>query len=127
MSKTLAEKIAATRILLAKYEAQEYTLAVANNIEKDDTVTIKFGRGDKAREVTGTVIGVADTDNGRFVAVLDADLNSYKVHVRDVLANPNADARNAEAASAEVAPEAVEDDAAAAAADAIEGDPLAEA
>lgn len=118
MAKTLEEKIAATRALLAKYEAQAYTAAVANNIEKGDTVTIKFGRGDKAREVTGDVIGVADTDNGRFVAVLDAELNSYKVHVRDVLANPNADARNA---ADDAAPEG--DEIADAAAEAA-GDPL---
>lgn len=123
MAKTLEEKIAATRILLAKYEAQAYTLAVSNNIEKDDTVTIKFGRGDKAREVTGTVIGVKDGDNGRTVAVLDADLNTYKVHVRDVIANPNADARNAaDAAATEVAPEG--EDLADLAAGAADEDPL---
>lgn len=123
MAKTLEEKIAATRILLAKYEAQAYTLAVSNNIEKDDTVTIKFGRGDKAREVTGTVIGVKDGDNGRTVAVLDADLNTYKVHVRDVIANPNADARNAaDAAETEVAPEG--EDLADLAAGAADEDPL---
>lgn len=123
MSKTLIEKLAAAKALVAKYEAAIAAEAITNNIERGDAVVIKFGRGNTARNVSGTVVGVADTDNGRFVAVLGDNLDTYKVHVRDVIENASAIGRSTvtEEATPDVAEVAV-DEADAAALAAFEND-----
>lgn len=116
MARTINEKLTAAIALVAKYEAEIAADAISNNIAEGDNVTIKFGRGAKVRDVAGRVIGVRDTDNGRFVAVLDAELNTFKVHVRDVVSNEDADARNTPVPNADVASDEVASD-----------DPLSEA
>lgn len=95
MSKTLEEKLTAAVALVAKYRSQIAAIAISNNIAVDDDVVVKFGRGDKVRNVAGRVIGVRDTEQGRVVAVIDENLDTFKVNVRDVVSNTTADARNA--------------------------------
>lgn len=105
MSKTLNEKLAAAKALVAKYEAQIKAEAILNNIELSDKVTIKFGRAEKVRHINGTVVGLNNTDNGLMVAVLSDDFKPYTVHARDVIDNASASVREpavADEASAEV-------------------------
>jgi len=90
MSKTLNEKLAAAKALVAKYEAAIKAEAILNNIAVGDKVTIKFGRAEKVRNVGGTVVGLNNTDNGLMVAVLSDDFTPYKVHARDVIENASA-------------------------------------
>lgn len=93
MSKTLNEKLAAAKALVAKYEAQIKAEAILNNIELSDKVTIKFGRAEKVRHINGTVVGLNNTDNGLMVAVLSDDFKPYTVHARDVIENASAEGR----------------------------------
>jgi hypothetical protein len=97
---TLDEKIAQTEARLAKLKQQKLTESLLNNIEKGDKVTIKFGRSDKVRNIEGEVVGVALPN----IAVLGSDLDTYKVHVRDVIANPTAIARTGVADVEEISP-----------------------
>lgn len=87
---TLDQKIEQAEARLAKLRQQKLTESLLNNIEKGDKVTIKFGRADKVRHIDGEVVGVALPN----IAVLAGDLETYKVHVRDVVANPTAAERN---------------------------------
>lgn len=126
MSKTIEEKLAAARNLVAKYEQQIKSDAIINNVEEGDAVTIKFGRGDKVRTVAGKIVGKNATDTGLTVVVLGDDFKPYTVFARDILTNDAAEARNA-AAAGEVAPEAAEgavEDLADLAAGAADEDPL---
>lgn len=86
---TLDQKIEQVEARLAKLRQQKLTESLLNNIEKGDKVTIKFGRADKVRHIEGEVVGVALPN----IAVLAADLETYKVRVRDVIANPTAAGR----------------------------------
>jgi len=83
---TLDQKIEQAEARLAKLRQQKLTESLLNNIEKGDKVTIKFGRADKVRHIEGEVVGVALPN----IAVLAGDLETYKVHVRDVVSNPTA-------------------------------------
>lgn len=83
---TLDQKIEQAEARLAKLRQQKLTESLLNNIEKGDKVTIKFGRADKVRHIDGEVVGVALPN----IAVLAGDLETYKVHVRDVVSNPTA-------------------------------------
>jgi len=83
---TLDQKIEALETRLAKLRQQKLTESLLSNIEKGDKVTIKFGRADKVRHIEGEVVGVALPN----VAVLAGDLETYKVNVRDIIANPTA-------------------------------------
>lgn len=83
---SLDDKIAALKARLAKLEQQKLTESLLENIQKGDKVTIKFGRGEKVREIDGEVVGVSLPN----VAVLSDDLDTYKVHIRDVISNPAA-------------------------------------
>lgn len=98
---TLDEKIARAKAYLAKLEQQKLTEALTNDILEGDRVTIKFGRGDKTRNIDGKVVGTQDTKDGKIVAVLGDDFGTYKVHVRDVLANPTQAERSAPVADVE--------------------------
>lgn len=89
---TLDQKIEQAEQRLAKLRQQKLTEELLTNIERGDKVTIKFGRGDKVRNIEGEVVGVAIPN----IAVLAGDLETYKVHVRDVIDNPTAVERNAE-------------------------------
>jgi len=100
---TLDQKIEQAEARLAKLKQQKLTESLLTNIEKGDTVTIKFGRADKVRHIEGEVVGVALPN----IAVLAADLETYKVHVRDVIANPKA-AERAGRGEPVVAPEEID-------------------
>lgn len=86
---TLDQRIEQAEARLAKLRQQKLTESLLSNIEKGDKVTIKFGRADKVRHIEGEVVGVALPN----IAVLAGDLETYKVHVRDVIANPTASER----------------------------------
>ena len=86
---TLDERIAQAKQRLAKLEQQKLTESLLENIEKGDSVTVKFGRADKVRHITGEVVGVSLPN----IVVLSGDLETVKVHVRDVIENPDAAAR----------------------------------
>lgn len=103
--RSLAQKIEATRALLAKYLALENSLAQINNVEVGDDVTFKFGRAEKARNISGKIIAIGDTEQGRIVAVQTGeglDVKTVKVRAADIVSNPSADARNAEDGEAPV-------------------------
>jgi hypothetical protein len=101
---TLDQKIENTEKLLAKYKALRNSLAQINNVQVGDAgVTFKFGRSDKARTEVGTVIGIADSPQGKLVAIQTGegiDVAVRKVRAADILSNPAADARNAEGGEA---------------------------
>jgi preprotein translocase subunit YajC len=86
---TLDQKIEQAEARLAKLRQQKLTESLLSNIERGDKVTVKFGRADKVRNIEGEVVGVALPN----IVVLGADLETVKVHVRDVIANPSAEAR----------------------------------
>lgn len=122
---TTAEKLEQAKARVAKLEQALLTEQLLNNIEEGDQVKIKFGRGEKVRHIDGKVVGVARADDGTVsaVAVIDSELATYKVAVRDVLANPTADARRNDGQTTEAAAASLDsvdaDDAA--------GDPLEQA
>lgn len=101
---SLEQRIAATEKLLAKYRAQLNAEKQINNVQVGDAnVTFKFGRSEKSREETGTVIGIADTAQGKVVAIQvgeGIDIAIRKVRAADIISNPAADARNAEGGEA---------------------------
>lgn len=133
---TLAERIANTEALLAKYKAKQKSIAIVNNVEVGDTVTIKYGRGDKVRNISGSVVGIKDENDVRSVVVLGEDFKPYTVRAADITENAAAAARGgieltaeeaalaAEVDADDAADELTDADAAAAASDA---DPLANA
>lgn len=94
---TLDQKIEQAEARLAKLRQQKLTETLLSNIERGDKVTIKFGRADKVRHIEGEVVGVALPN----IAVLAGDLETYKVHVRDVVSNPTAADRAAPVANVE--------------------------
>lgn len=99
--RTLEEKIALTRALLAKYEAQANALQQINNVEVGDDITFNFGRADKVRSLTGVVQAVGDTEFGRMVAVLSGEgINAEikKIRAEHITENRTAAARSGEAA-----------------------------
>jgi len=99
--KTLAEKLAAAEALVEKYKREIALETIKNDIADKDDVDFSFGRGDSKRTMTGTVAGLADTDQGKIVAVSitdDAGLPEIKrVNIRDILVNRTADERRAAA------------------------------
>lgn len=100
--KTLAEKITATRVLLAKYEQQELTASIVNNIEAADDVDFNYGRGETRRVITGRVVTVGDSDQGKLAVVQfgeGLDVKVVKVRVADITANRTAAERTAAEAS----------------------------
>lgn len=97
MAKTTEEKLVAARALVAKYEAAILADVIAANVQVGDEVSIKFGRGASVREVSGSIVGIAD----RTAVVLTPELKTFKVNFRDIVSNPAAEARNAAAAPAE--------------------------
>lgn len=83
---TIEQKIAQLEGRIAKLRQQQLTEQLLSNIERGDKVTIKFGRGEKVRNIDGEVVAVALPN----VVVVSEDLESFKVHVRDIIANPTA-------------------------------------
>ena len=127
---TLAERIANTKALLAKYEAKAKSIAIVNNVEVGDAVTIKYGRGEKVRSITGDVVGIKDENDVRSVVVLGSDFKPYTVRAADITENAAAAARGGIELTEEEAALAAEVDAEEAAdAEPVtdEADPLANA
>lgn len=83
---TVAQKIAALEARIAKLRQSELTEQMLTDVAKDDKVTIKFGRGEKVRNIEATVVAVSIPN----VVVLDGELNTYKINVRDIIANSTA-------------------------------------
>lgn len=90
--KSLEERMAAAKALVAKYEEQIAKGAAQADVQVGDVVTFKFGRGDTARELEGNIVAA---DDGKVVILVG--IKPYTVLVRDILANPTADARKPEA------------------------------
>ena len=107
--RSLDERIAATKALLAKYEQQKLTESILNNIEVGDDVDFLYGRSDSGegrRTLTGKVtVGLtADESWGNVVGVFAGegfDAKSYKVRVKDIKANRTAAQRDAAAPKAD--------------------------
>lgn len=87
--KTTEELLVIAKARVAKLEQRLLTEQLLNNVEVNDEVTIKFGRGEKVRHIAGKVVAT----NLPSLVVLDGEFNTYKVQVRDILSNPTADAR----------------------------------
>lgn len=95
---TTEQKLANAEALVAKYEDQLKREGLSNNIVLGDEVTFTFGRGETKRDIAGTVTGVRDDTNGRWVAVavgIGFDATTYRVRSTDITTNLRADARNA--------------------------------
>lgn len=98
MAKTNQEKLAAAVALVAKLTAAINSEAILNNVAKGNEVVFTFGRGDKKRELTGTVVGIRDDEKlGRLVAISvtgddEFDTQTYKVNVRDITENKSVEA-----------------------------------
>ena len=112
--KTTEELLVIAEARVAKLKQRLLTEQLLNNVEVNDEVTIKFGRGDKVRHVSGKVAATALPA----LVVVDGELNSYKVQVRDIISNPTADARRGDGVS--VVAEADEPEADAASVDPLE-------
>lgn len=105
-TRTLAEKIELTKALLAKYEQEQVTAAIMNNIEAGDDVTFKYGRGDTRKSIDGRVVTVGDSNQGKLAVVQygeGLDVKVVKVRVADITANRTAAERDAATAPAEEA------------------------
>lgn len=90
MSKrSIEERLVAAKALVAKYEEQIAKGTAQADVQVGDTVTFKFGRGDTARELSGNIVAA---DEGKVVILVG--IKPYTVFIRDILANPTADARN---------------------------------
>ena len=113
--KTDLEKLIDAKAYVAKLEARIAAAKLLNNVNVNDTVQFTFGRAEKARTLTGTVIGTKETPTGLQLAVSVGegfDATVYKPYARDITANLTA---------------AANDDAEAPASDEASEDPLAAA
>lgn len=111
-SRSLADRIVATRALLAKLEGQQRTEEVRRNLKAGDAVTFTYGRAEKARVLNGTVRGVGDVEAGKAVqrvAVIETgeglDLQTVRVNVAAIL-SIGSDTLEAAEEVADEAPEA---------------------
>lgn len=95
--RTLAEKLAAAERLVEKYKREMVLEQVKNDVRSDDVIRFQFGRGDKKRELTGTVTGTKTDDTQglmiRAVVGEGFDAETYKVFARDVIQNITGDER----------------------------------
>jgi len=97
---TLEDRLAAAKALVAKIEAQIVAEKIKNDIQLNDDVTFNFGRGTNIRSMAGKVAGMADTPQGKVVAITvdDNGLPEIKrVNIAALTGNSTADARRAEA------------------------------
>ena len=80
-----------------KYTAMLASEGIRDNIEAGDEVTFNHGRGGTKKALAGTVLGVKDDKNGRWVAVSTGegfDMTRYTIRTADITANPAGDARD---------------------------------
>ena len=99
VKRSLEQRLADTLALAEKYRAEINSLRQINNVQVGDTVTFKFGRAEKARNIAGTVIATGDTPQGKVAAISTGeglDIKTVKVRAADIVSNPSADARNSE-------------------------------
>lgn len=104
---TTVQKLAQAQAMVAKYTAELTAERIRNNIQEGDAITFQFGRGDTRKEMTGSVLGVKDDANGRWIAVSAGEgfeMQTYRIRAADILTNAAADARGSDA-PAEVAPD----------------------
>lgn len=95
---TTEEKIAFYKAQIIKLELQVASDLARNDVQTGDNVSFKFGRGDTRKVLTGTVLGVKDEANGRWVAIGAGegfDYATYKVRATDLAGNTTADTRRA--------------------------------
>lgn len=119
--KTLDEKIAAAQDRLNKLLRQQQVQEILNSVGVGDTATFRFGRGEKARDLSGVISAVGDKDvagrstrMARVTVGEGLDAESYQIRVADILTingapAPVAEADEDEAAETADAPEAGED------------------
>lgn len=93
---TTEEKLAQAKRLVAQYEEQLKQEQLRDNIENGDVVTFDFGRGDSKQTLTGTVLGMKDDSNGRWIKVqigegFDADVKTIRTAA--ITSNPQAEER----------------------------------
>lgn len=93
---TLDQKIEQTERLLAQYKEEKAAQALRDSIETGDTVTFDFGRGDTKKSLTGTVLGMKDDSNGRWIKVQIGDgfdAETKTIRTASITANPKAEER----------------------------------
>ncbi len=99
---TTLAKLEQAKSLVTKYEAEVAAETIRNNIEAGDVVVFNFGRGDTKKSLSGTVVGIKDDTNGRWVAITAGegfDMQRYTVRTADIVSNADADKRAPAAAS----------------------------
>lgn len=118
--KTLSEKIAAAQDRLNKLLRQQQVQEILNSVGVGDTATFRFGRGEKARDLSGVISAVGDKDvagrstrMARVTVGEGLDAESYTIRVADILtingeSAPVAEPDEEDAETAD-APEAGED------------------
>jgi len=108
MSKSISERLTAARELVAKLEAAIKSNTIINNVAEGDEVTIRFGRAEKVRTISGKVVGLkADEDGSKTVVVLDGtDFKTYTVPASKIIENPSATNRDPGSEIADVTEEA---------------------
>lgn len=91
MGKTLIERRDAAIALVSKLNAQINAEAILNNVSVGNVVEFSFGRAEKRRTLTGTVVGVRDDEKlGKLAAIQSGDgfdAQTYKVRVADISRN----------------------------------------
>ena len=90
--KTLNEKIEAAQERLNKLLRQRQVQEILNSVGVGDTASFRFGRGEKARDLSGVIAAVGDVDvagrstrMARITVGEGLDAETYKVRVADIL------------------------------------------
>jgi hypothetical protein len=109
MSKTNQEKLVAARALVAKLEQAVNAEAILNNVNVGNKVRFAFGRGEKRRELDGTVVAVREDEKQGKLARINSgegfEQQGFTVRVADIVENYDApQAEGTEEASSDEAP-----------------------
>lgn len=100
-SRTLEQKLAAARVLVAKYEHEIRSAAIRSDIRQGDVVTFIFGRAEKKRTLKGSIVGIkSDERQGLHLRVMVGegfDAEIHNAHDRDLTSNITQDERKASA------------------------------
>lgn len=91
--KTLQEQIDAAQARLNKLLRKQQVENILNSVGAGDVASFRFGRGDKARDLTGVVAAVGDETNAlgrktrmaRITVGEGLEAESFKVRVADIL------------------------------------------
>lgn len=91
--RTLQEQLEAAQARVDKIKAAINTQEILQSVKAGDTATFTYGRAEKVRELSGTVVAVGDRtdERGRAtrIAVINSgeglDIEQYKVRVADIL------------------------------------------